>query len=584
MARLNQRSVHLAGVLLPAMVVGIVCGMLSGVVGAQSPKIVLHEFIDPDVEQDMQLSATTEDGALPAAMQTRSGLVQAPDTTRRPSASEQAYGSAFSGIADRVYSPDRDTRRALVGTYDDPFSPSVAPYERLRAYDIVRPDFTLGVSSQPPDGLRPIEPSGSVRQGEDAFWGELTIDVAPDGLVRIPSVGPSVRLVALTSQPLETLYLQADTADNWYVRSQVRSRLRLILQLAVDQRVFGGAFEDGPVRGAVGGVTPTVPSNVMGSVTQVVHALGLQNESSRRAVVMRLVTYFRGFAPSADVPRGRDNIYLDLALSRKGVCRHRAYAFVVTALGMGIPSRMVVNRAHAWVEVHDAVVWRRIDLGGASIRLEPERPSVNAVRHQAPSDPFPWPASSEREHSSDSAQSPGEQDSGAQALLRSQQSAQGSVASANQTALANQANEHVQIVQQVTPTGSVQSAASSLPVVTYHDPPEATGPAEQQNEQPTPFPASISIDRADTRVLRGEPMHIEGTAKSDRGPCAFARIDVVLSDPRTRRRFELGAVSTNETGEFSGSVVIPLEVPVGDYDVVVRMPTTRLCEGGWSEL
>ena len=44
---------------------------------------------------------------------------------------------------------------------------------------------------------------------------------------------------------------------------------------------------------------------------------------------------------------------VDLALSQKGVCRHRAFAFLVTALGLGIPARMVINEAHAWVEVLD---------------------------------------------------------------------------------------------------------------------------------------------------------------------------------------------------------------------------------------
>ena len=78
-------------------------------------------------------------------------------------------------------------------------------------------------------------------------------------------------------------------------------------------------------------------------------------------------------ADSDEPPRGHNDIYLDLALSQKGVCRHRAFAFLVTALSLGIPTRMVVNEAHAWVEVLDPGVapplWRRVDLGGAGRAL-----------------------------------------------------------------------------------------------------------------------------------------------------------------------------------------------------------------------
>ena len=82
-----------------------------------------------------------------------------------------------------------------------------------------------------------------------------------------------------------------------------------------------------------------------------------------------MVGYFRSFAPSDDSPESEGDIYLDLALSKKGVCRHRAFAFLVTALNIGIPARFVHNEAHAWVEVRDDQRWHRIDLGGAALDL-----------------------------------------------------------------------------------------------------------------------------------------------------------------------------------------------------------------------
>jgi len=108
------------------------------------------------------------------------------------------------------------------------------------------------------------------------------------------------------------------------------------------------------------------------------------------------VAHFRSFAPSSELPAAAttEGLYEELALSRKGVCRHRSYAFLVTAHRLGLPTRFVHNEAHAWVEVFDGRLWHRIDLGGAAGRIEYERPPEVPL-HRPPSDAFPWPARSD---------------------------------------------------------------------------------------------------------------------------------------------------------------------------------------------
>jgi transglutaminase-like putative cysteine protease len=506
---------------------------------ADDPPLVLHEYIPPDPKEDIELSATTPDGQLPAAMETRSGVVEAPDTSRMPTATEKAYGASAPRSVESKYNPDRDTRRPVVSRYDDPFSPATAPYKRLRAYDGVAADYTLTVMDST---LVPIARGGMVKAGEDAFFGDLTVDVVPGEPVRIPTVGPGARVVRSTTQPPMQLELVRDGAENWFVRGGVRARVRLVLQLAIAREAFGGRFPDsllgsGRVRSA------GVPPNVARSVSEVVRFLGLDNERSTRAIVTQMVTYFRGFEASEEAPGGRDNIYLDLALSRKGVCRHRAYAFVVTALGMGIPSRMVVNEAHAWVEVHDGTSWRRIDLGGASTQLDEDDPGPPRPAHQTPADPFPWP------EGTDSG------DSGAGMAERARE-ARG----------------------QVAPSGSADPSASPAPSRYSYQDPSLTG----GDGSSSMVPATLTIATSDARVLRGSPMRVEGKVNTDLGPCAFVRVNVLLRDPRTSRRFEIGAVSTDEDGRFAGAVVVPLEMHVGDYDVVVATPGDARCGPGTS--
>lgn len=495
---------------------------------ALPPPVVLHEFIPPDSKEDIELSATTSDGRLPAAVETPSGVVEAPDTSRSPTQTEKAYGESGPADTDARYNPDRDTRRPVVARYDDPFSPATAPYKRLRAFDAVAPDFSLTVADP---ALRPVPEGGSVRAGEDVFFGDVTIDVAPGDAVRIPSVGPGARVVRRSVVPLLSLEILHDGADNWFARATIRARVRLIEQLAIPRDVFGGPFPDGR-RGV-----SRVPPNVAKSVGQVVRSLGLADETSSRAIVTRLVSYFRSFEPSEEPPSGQGNIYLDLALSRKGVCRHRAYAFVVTALGMGIPSRMVVNEAHAWVEVFDGNLWRRIDLGGAAINLQPDDNEPDRPAHVTPEDPFPWPDGS---------------DSGAAMAQRARDAAAPRVA------------PH--------PTGSAAATVSSGGA--------APAPAPFSSvsyDDPSRPPASLDVTSGDGRVMRGAPLSVEGTARTDLGPCAFVRIDVLLWDAHGARQLPIGSLSTDADGHFQGSVVVPLEVPVGDYDLLVSTPGDARC-------
>ena len=497
---------------------------------ALSEPAVLHEFIPFDSREDVEFAATTSDGKLPAAVDTLSGTVQAPDTSRMPTPQEKAYGgTSISRGPDANYSPDRDTRRPTVPRYDDPFTPATAPYKRLRAFDAVAPDFSLSVADP---SLRPVSEGATVRPGEDVFFGDLTVDLVAGEAVRIPSVGPGARIVRRTSVPVVPFEIVRDSADNWFARALLRTRIRLVEQVAAARDSFGGAFPDGR-RGS-----SRVPPNVARSADSVIASLGLAREGSLRSAVTGLVAYFRAFEASDDPPSGRENIYLDLAMSRKGVCRHRAYAFVVTALAMGIQSRMVLNEIHAWVEVWDGSLWRRIDLGGAAANMESDPDDPDRPRHSVPDDPFPWPKGT---------------DSGAAMADRSraqQEASNGAAAAGSSGAMTSG------------PGGTVPR---SVPVLSMN----AGDPARP--------PARLSIASSDSRVLRGEPLQLEGSVRNDLGACAYVRVDVLLWDARTARQTPVGSLSTDIEGNFKGAVVVPLEVPVGDYSLLVATPGDAKC-------
>ena len=526
MAQRTRRS-------LPILIACVVTA-ISLVVQADVRPNVLHEYVAPDTKEDVELATTTPDGQMPAAMVTRSGTVEAPDTTRMPTSTERAYSATAQNLGAERFNPDRDTRRPTVTPHDDPFSPSIAPYKRMRAYDAVEADFTLSLADA---SLSPVRESGPVSRGEDAFYGDMTVDLVAGEPVRIPTVGPGTRLVRRSTQPRTSVEIVEDGAGNWFAVGAVRTRVRLTLQLAIAQDVFGGAFAD-TILGSTKRV-PKVPENVARSVGEVLRALDLQEERSARAAVTRLVAYFRSFEASDEAPRGRDNVYLDLALSKKGVCRHRAYAFVVTALGMGISSRMVHNEEHAWVEVHDGVSWRRIDLGGASTRVDQGDEVFSRLQHQAAPDPFPWPKNNQNEESG---------------YALSARSAQASQADSFRS------------------TGSMQQMSSLAESQSFSD--DATAR--------TLGPTTMKVLFSDARVRRGGPLRIDGSVGTDASPCPLVRVNVLLQDVRSGRTREIGAVSTDESGRFSGSVIVPLEMQVGDYSVVVATQGDQHCGPGTS--
>src|SRR5450432_491997 len=371
-----------------------VVALLAVALPAHADGPVLHEYIAPDAAEDLRMGATTPDGAMPAAIDTRSGVLSAPSETRTNSAASQvAYGgSATPDSIDASYRIDRDTSRPDSVRYDDPFIPAITPFKRLYAYDALDEGFELVVHDKL---LRPIEIGGEARPDDDQFYGDLFVDVVPGVPVRIPSVGPGARVLVARAEPMLKFELVRDGADNWFIVGDTRERVRLVLELSIARRVFGSEFGEASWAELARSV-PALPPAARAAATDVLGSIGVSQSQRPREAVRALVNYFRTFAPSDDSPHASSGaaLYSELALSRKGVCRHRAFAFVVSARALGIPARLVRNEAHAWVEISDGLAWHRVDLGGAASHIDYEQHS-SEHQHQPPADPYQWPPGSE---------------------------------------------------------------------------------------------------------------------------------------------------------------------------------------------
>ena len=183
---------------------------VAAVAWAQSSP-VLHEYIEPNPTEDVELSATTPDGAMPAALETQSGVVPAPQTGERKQKNEHAYGgNATPDSIDASFRVDRDTSRPDSVSYDEPFIPAIVPFKRLYAYDAVDESFELTVFDK---SLSKLEVGGKPGPADDQFYADLFVDVAPGLPVRIPSVAPGARVLVARTDPELPFLLQRDHAD-----------------------------------------------------------------------------------------------------------------------------------------------------------------------------------------------------------------------------------------------------------------------------------------------------------------------------------------------------------------------------------
>jgi hypothetical protein len=96
-----------------------------------------------------------------------------------------------------------------------------------------------------------------------------------------------------------------------------------------------------------------------------------------------MIKFYRYFKVEQfkDDDQSYESEYLKINYRQNGVCRHRAYAFVITALAMGIPARLVANEIHAFVEVQfPSQNWKLIDLGGYPSDVEKQNQSRPPTR------------------------------------------------------------------------------------------------------------------------------------------------------------------------------------------------------------
>ena len=399
-------------VTVAAAATALVCGV--GVVFAQQER-VLHEYFTPpgQLEQRVRGQGASSASQQPPRLKTRAPG-DAPPLTLNVRPEELVHGEQGPQGARPLQNPqggldprqasnalDSDTDQVDELNYFSSFDPSVIPYKRGVSQNRVIDRggewaFVVDAGTFEPVEVDEREPAPD----EDVFWGTFLLRATPGARLPIPSVAPQQQILQVDTEPRQRLRIERDAADNYYVRPERAGLVRINFKLAVPRFYFTGRFDESVRWGELDGrELARLPEELERRARGVAGQLGLDAMPPAQAL-LKLIEHFRDFEgrPFPDNLRGQD-LYVSIATHQIGVCRHRSFAFVITAAALGIPARYVYNEAHAFVEVRwPGQGWRRVDLGGAAQDvLMRAAEQQQRVHDGGARDPLPQPPAYQRE-------------------------------------------------------------------------------------------------------------------------------------------------------------------------------------------
>ena len=387
----------------PTIAVLVVAGAAGLAIAQVATKRTLHQdIVVANPSQPDPRTIGGSNGGMPAAIKAGDKIIPKPaltDPGKAPKDEPVLGAGGFGADRDTQMKPDDNTGPDSTLKYVSVFNPDVLPFKRMSAFDAVQDDYVLKVGRT---ALVEV-PVGGVTDNtkRDYFRASVLIKLEAGKDVPLPSVAPDMRILSYETKPKVTLKFEKDGADNFYVRtdeSGASGTYRLIFDCDADAGYFAPALPTGRHYTAlqVATLTPpeiksVMPDKVRKQAQVTLDRIGVDADMDIAVSFNRMVDYFRAFE-AKQLPPSSGDIYRDLCDSQAGVCRHRAFAFAITANALGIPTRYVQNEAHAFVEVwFPERNWQRVDLGGAALRMEVTGADDKTLHRPRADDPFSKP-------------------------------------------------------------------------------------------------------------------------------------------------------------------------------------------------
>jgi hypothetical protein len=373
-----------------------------------------------------------------------------------------------------------------------------------------------------------------------------------------------MRILSYEIKPAIAVKFAKDGADNFYIRSDestAAGTYRLVFLADADAGYFAPSLPPGGhlTPAMIAAMTPRelrpqVAAAARAAAVRTFNQLGIDANMDLGVVFNKLVGFFRSFQ-AKELPRSSGDIYRDLCDSRAGVCRHRAFAFMVTANALGIPTRFVENEAHAFVEVwFPERHWQRIDLGGAALRMEVQGAGNKTLHRPRADDPFVKPSEYKQSYTQ----------------------LDGDIRGLTQQQLADKRKT----LEQSPPSGDwdADPAGAADRILPDQNLPTVTRDPKKQSPR-------LTVTRADDTAIRGDVIHIEGRVSAAGKGLPDHPVDVFLSPARRGGNGShlLGRAVTEADGSFRADFSVPPTLAVGTHDIWLSSPEDAYYNAALSE-
>lgn len=544
----------------------LAAGGLVITLGAQSssrnPPIPHEDLPAPTGADVSPVVGNATSGSVPTALRSGDAIIPKPsvDAPLDKSKGEPVLGTKDFG-ADRQTSlkPDENTGPDSTLHYVSVFNPDVLPFKRMSALDAVADDYTMKIGRPALTEL----PVGGVTDPKtrDWFYGNLMVELQPGADVPLPSVAPDMRILSYDVKPKIPLKFEKDGADNFYVRtdeSNASGQYRLIIYVDADAGYFAPSLPTKAKYTArmVATMTPPELRPIMSDAIKsagrtTLDKLGITPDQPLGDAFNALVKWGRGFEAKALPANATGDIYRDLCDSQSGVCRHRAFSFMITANVLGIPARYVQNEAHAFIEVwFPERRWQRIDLGGAALRMDVANAEDKKLHNPRAEDPFAKPPEYSQQYTQ----------------------LEGDIRGLTAKQIADRKKPNA------TPSGSLgqgpgqgpgNGSGTSGPDRITPDPSLPTVTQDPKKKTPR-----LDVTTADTSAFRGDVVHVEGRVVAEGKPIPDHPVDVFLA-PAGRRGanpIPLGRAVSDANGRFQQEFTVPGSLNLATYEIYLASP------------
>ena len=290
------------------------------------------------------------------------GISDGEDPTPEPSIDLDSLSYEPRDPSESSFSPQRDGFGAETTCFAI-FDPTLLSLKRHITYDAINTQYQTYIDDT---SLTELELSDQIH--ENVFIGTIHLSRVADGPIAIPSVAPNANILSYSSDPELTFTFYKDGADNFYISSTSDAEnVNFTFTTSADSSYFIYNISEGLTLNDIPeDVKISLPDSILPKASLIIDELGLTGVTDLQTIVNTLYDYFSSFT-AGEIPSEEEepDLYLAITRSKHGKCDVRSFAFFVTANAIGLPTRLVTNECHAFVEIYvPSNGWLHLNLGG----------------------------------------------------------------------------------------------------------------------------------------------------------------------------------------------------------------------------